>query len=291
MQSMKFILAAATASLLSTATFAADMAMAPLRPAQYDPPSDPGDPSGWYLRGDIGFSNQSIKKIGIDDPRLNAGVVPGTFSQTSSVDTGGIFDVGVGYQFNSWFRADVIGQYRGKAGFKGVDLFQSPVGGGVTAPVVDTYAGSKSELLFLANAYVDMGTWYGVTPYIGAGVGASRITITNMADVSLISPTFGGGPGVAYAQEGSQWNFAWAAHAGLAFKVDPRLTLELGYSYVDLGQGTTGRSASYDSALTPYTFKFDHITSHDLKLGLRWQLDPAQPFYMPPQLPPLVRKG
>lgn len=290
MRRVNMMLATVVASLSSTAALAADMAVAPqLRPS-YDQPIEPIEASGWYLRGDIGFSNQSIGKIGIDDPRLNAGVIPGSFSQTSSVDTGGIFGAGVGYQFNSWFRADVTGQYRGKAGFKGVDLFRTPAGGGVTAPVVDTYAGSKSELLFLANAYVDIGTWYGVTPYIGAGVGTSRVTISNMADVSLISPTFGGGPGVAYAQEGSQWNFAWAAHAGLAFKIDPRLTMELGYSYVDLGQGTTGRSASYDSALTPYSFKFDHITSHDLKLGLRWQLDAVQPVYMPPQMP-LVRKG
>lgn len=56
------------ASLLSTAAVAADMAVAPqLRPS-YEVPIDSGDTSGWYLRGDIGFSNQSIGKIGIDRP-------------------------------------------------------------------------------------------------------------------------------------------------------------------------------------------------------------------------------
>ncbi|MET0878183.1 MAG: outer membrane beta-barrel protein [Tardiphaga sp.] len=286
MRNTKFLAAAGVAVLLSMSpVFAADLPMRPSLP--YAPPAPPEDPSGWYLRGDIGFSNQRFDKLSINNPTLNAGIVPGTFSQTSSVDTGGIFDVGVGYQFNNWFRGDVIGQYRGKAGLKAVDLFSTPVGGGVTTPVVDTYAGSKSELLFLANAYVDLGTWWGVTPFIGAGVGTSRVTISNFADVSLISPTYGG-PGVAYAQEGSKWNFAWAAHAGLAFKVDPRLTLELGYSYVDLGSGVTGRAATYDQPLSPYVFNFDHITSHDLKLGLRWNLD-CPPPYAP--LPPLVRKG
>jgi opacity protein-like surface antigen len=287
MRSVKYLLAAGAASLLSTAALAADLPIAPPPQAvHYDPAVE--DPGGWYLRGDIGFSNQSFKSLSINDPALNAGVNPGTFNQTSSVDSGGIFDIGVGYRVNNWFRADVIGQYRGKAGFKAVDLFTTNTAFGV-APVVDTYAGSKSELLFLANAYVDLGTWWNVTPFIGAGVGTSRVTISNFADVSLISPTFGGGPGVAYAQEGSQWNFAWAAHAGLAYKVTPGLTLELGYSYVDLGTGVTGRAAAYDRPLSPYNFEIKNITSHDLKLGVRWDLD-CPPFYAPAPAP-LMRRG
>jgi opacity protein-like surface antigen len=283
MRSVKSLIAAGAATLFSTIAFAADLPIAP--PPMYAPPP-PEDPSGWYLRGDIGFSNQSFRRLSINDPAINAGVNPGSFTETSSVDSGGIFDVGVGYRFNDWFRADVIGQYRGKAGFKAVDLFTTNSAFG-TAPVVDTYAGSKSEFLFLANAYVDLGTWWNVTPFIGAGVGASRVTISNFADVSLISPTFGGGPGVAYALTGSQWNFAWAGHAGLAYRVNRALTLELGYSYVDLGNGTTGRSAAYDSPLSPYVFKVEHITSHDLKLGVRWNLDNPPP----PPMPTYIRKG
>jgi opacity protein-like surface antigen len=250
----------------------------------------PDDPSGWYLRGDIGFSNQSFKKLSIDDPVLNGGILPGTFNQTASVDSGGVFDLGVGYRINSWLRADVIGQYRGRAGFKAVDLFKINTAFGV-APVVDTYAGSKQEWVGMVNAYVDLGTWWRITPFVGAGIGTSRVTISNFADVSLISPTFGGGPGVAYAQQGSQWNFAWAAHAGLAYKIDPAMTIELGYSYVDLGSGVTGHAASYDAPLTPYVFTLDRIISHDLKIGVRWDLD-CPPIYTPPVFAaPLVRKG
>ena len=32
-----------------------------------------------------------------------------------------------------------------------------------------------SALLLLANAYVDIGTWHGVTPYVGAGIGGAHI--------------------------------------------------------------------------------------------------------------------
>jgi opacity protein-like surface antigen len=279
----KYLFAATAASMLSTAASAADLPIA--QPPAYAPPPA-FDTSGWYLRGDIGFSNQSVRGLSINDPALNAGIVPGSLSQTTAFDSAGIFDIGVGYRFNNWFRADVTGQYRGKANFKGMDLFNTPVGGGPVTPVVDSYSGSKSELLFLANAYVDLGTWWNVTPFVGAGIGTSRVTISNFADAGLIDPAFGG-PAVAYALTGSQWNFAWAAHAGLAYNVTPGLTLELGYSYVDLGDGTTGRSARFDAPLTPFVFKFDHITSHDLKLGVRWDLN-TMPVYAPA---PLITKG
>jgi opacity protein-like surface antigen len=276
MRSVKFLVAAGAASLLSSVAFAADLPA----PPPYAPPP-PADFGGWYLRGDIGFSNQRVKNVSINDPALLAGVVPGSDRETNVFDTGGIFGVGVGYQFNNWFRADITGQYRGNANYKGMELFNTPVGGGAVAPGVDNYSASKSEFLFLANAYADLGTWWCVTPFIGAGIGTSRVTISNFTDLNV--PT----NGVAYANSGSKWNFAWAAHAGLAYKVSPNLTLEVAYSYVDLGNGATGGSATFAGPLTPYVFNFKNITSQDLTLGVRWNFD-SEPVYAPP---PLVTKG
>jgi opacity protein-like surface antigen len=97
-------------------------------------------------------------------------------------------------------------------------------------------------------------------------------------------------PGGGYADAASKWNFAWAAHAGVAYRVTPALTLELAYRYVDLGKGITGDIIQYDgtnSVVNPMEFK--NITSHDVKLGVRWMLGEPEPVYAPP--PPLVRKG
>src|ERR1700688_4625926 len=102
MRSVKFLVAAGAASLLSSMAFAADMAIAP-PPQYYAPPVE--DFGGWYLRGDIGFSNQSVENVRSTHDALYAPVT--SLSQTSSFDTAGIFDVGVGYRFNNWFRADV----------------------------------------------------------------------------------------------------------------------------------------------------------------------------------------
>jgi opacity protein-like surface antigen len=288
MRSVKSFIAAGAATLLSSAAFAADMAIAP--PPYAAPVVE--DFGGWYLRGDIGFSNQRVKEIRHSDSTRYSQI--DSLNQQTNFDTAGIFGLGVGYQFNSWFRADFTAQYRGNSNFKGTDVFTG-FNTGFPYNGVDNYNASKSELLFLANAYVDLGTWWCVTPFIGAGIGASRVSISGFTDNGSTNlfvdagptPIYGTYPSYASALNGSKWDFAWAAHAGLAYKVSPSLTLELAYSYVDLGNGTTGALAAYDAATLGNTFKFKDITSHDLKVGVRWNLESPQ-VYAPP---PLIRKG
>lgn len=284
MRSVKILVAAGAVSLLSSAAFAADMAIAP-PPMSYAPPPV-ADFGGWYLRGDIGFSNQSVQSIRNTNPALYANLL--SLDEKTGFDTGGVFGLGAGYQFNNWFRVDVIGQYRGNTNFHGLDLTSFP-NGGATGFGSDVYNASKSEWVFLANAYVDLGTWWCVTPYIGAGVGTARVSIANFTDsgvATLFPPGSGVGPSLVSAQTGSQWNFAWALHAGLAYKVSPNMTVELGYSYLNLGDGTTGIDTTFDRSAGGHVFTFKNITSQDLMLGVRWNLDSPQVY-----APPLVRKG
>ena len=73
----------------------------------------------------------------------------------------------------------------------------------------------------------------------------------------------------------SQWNFAWALHAGLGFQATDRLTVDLGYSFVSLGEGQTGPMMNDDPAfdIANDGFQFNDIYSHDLKLGVRYSLN------------------
>lgn len=283
MRSVKSLLAAGAATLISSMAFAADMPIA-APPPMYAPPAPPADFGGWYLRGDIGFSNQKTSDLHYG--RESAYSQLTSFDQKTSFDAAGIYGLGVGYRFNNWFRADVTGQYRGNSNFKGTDRFTGTAGG-VPYSGIDNYSASKSEWLVLANAYVDLGTWWCITPFIGAGVGGARVSIANFTDTGINNLAVGN-TSFASAPTGSKWNFAWAAHAGLAYKVNPNLVLELAYSYVDLGPGQTGVLSDYTGGTTNNVFKFKDITSHDLKFGVRWNLDSA-PAYMPP--PPLVTKG
>ena len=85
--------------------------------------------------------------------------------------TGGTsFGLGVGYQFNSWFRADITGEYRCKVHFSGTDFATFPG----SAPISDVYSGGYTSWVGLVNAYVDLGTWWCMTPFVGAGVGGAH---------------------------------------------------------------------------------------------------------------------
>jgi opacity protein-like surface antigen len=275
MRSVKSFIAAGAVTMLSQAAFAADMAIAP--PPAYAP-AVVEDFGGWYLRGDIGFSNQRVDRLNNAlDTTLTSSV------QTNNFNTAGIFGLGVGYKVNNWFRADITGEYRGNSQFLGKDVNTFPGGVGT-----DTYHGTKSEWVVLGNAYVDLGTWWCITPFIGAGVGGARVSIANFTDAGITN--IGGlvSPSVAFGDNMSKWNFAWAAHAGLAYKVTPSFTVELAYRYLDMGDGLTGDLRTFDGTNAinnPMTFK--NITSHDLKLGVRWDLSSPE-VYAPP---PLIRKG
>ncbi|ABD06019.1 conserved hypothetical protein [Rhodopseudomonas palustris HaA2] len=266
--------------MVCSAAVAADMPIAP-PPAYAPPPVE--DFGGWYLRGDIGFSNQQVKDLRYG--RESAYSQLTSFDQQTSFDAAGIFGVGVGYQFNNWFRADVVGQYRGNSNFKGTDRFTGTAGG-VAYNGIDNYGASKSEWLVMANGYVDLGTWWCVTPFIGAGVGAARVTMANFTDTGINNLPFST-TSFASAPTASKWNLAWAVHTGLAYKVNPNLTLELAYSYLNLGDGYTGALSAFTGATTNNSFKFKDITSHDVKVGVRWNLDSAPAYYPPP----LMRKG
>lgn len=266
------LLAGATACIALGAAGAAD-----LPPIIHKAPPIPVEEfGGWYLRGDIGMTNQRLKNF--HHPLMD-GAPQFTFLDGGGFDSGWLLGLGVGYQFNSWLRADITGEYRGKTSFHGLDRYWEPVPGEWRT---NDYGGAKSEWVGLANVYADLGTWWCLTPFIGAGVGFAYNTFDHYRDLNNVTGEVG------FADAGSKWNFAWALHAGLAYKVTPGFTVELAYRYLNLGDAQTGivyASGGTCSACAPTTF--NDLTSHDIKLGVRWSLEPM-PAYPPP---PLMRKG
>lgn len=281
MRSVKSVAGAAVAALLSTAAFAADMpSIMPPPPPAYAPPAYQSpvteDFGGWYLRGDIGMTNQQVGKLYnvlYDSPGTSVTGIGHGFDSAAS------FGLGAGYKFNSWFRADVTAEWRGRAAFRGLDIVR--VNGAVVG--TDEYRASKSDLLFLANLYADLGTWWCITPFIGVGVGAVNSTISGFTDIN--TPT----AGVAYAPEASKWSVAYALHAGLGYKVSNNLTLELSYRYLYVGNAASGDIMTYtgvNNVVNPMEFR--NITSNDFRVGLRWQCCEPPP---PVQQPVLMRRG
>jgi opacity protein-like surface antigen len=259
-------------ALFASAAQMAHAADLPQLPPVYAPPIEEYVASGWYLRGDIGMSNQKIKSL---DNSLFTSAVRVVHQD---FDAAPIFGLGIGYQFNHWLRTDITGEWRGKANFHGLDI------NGTTQ--TNEYRASKSEWLVLANIYADLGTWYSFTPFIGAGVGASYNTISNFMDVNTPNQ------GVAYGDTASKWNLAWAVHAGISYKLNSQVSFEFAYRYVSLGNALSGDIKTFDGTNNINNpMEFRNITSHDVKFGVRWLLEPPVEQQRPVMLPPLMRRG
>jgi opacity protein-like surface antigen len=275
-------IAGAAAFVVVPSAFAAD-----LPPIIQKAPVAVAEFGGWYLRGDIGISSEragSFRQEGFGGAPLPLSVQ----QVTKEFSGAGIFGVGFGYEFNSWLRADITGEYRNGSIFRGFGIVTAANG---TTLIPEHPTVNKTEWVFLGNVYVDLGTWWSVSPFVGAGVGMANVRLKGFNDVAIASldPILGTTILNAnnWAPDGSKWNFAWAVHAGLAYHVTPNFTVELAYRYLDMGDGVTGSPITgFDGTIQGTRFHVENITSHDLKLGIRWMLDEPMP-----APPPLIRKG
>ncbi len=271
MVSVRSYIAAAAAAAISTAAYAADMPMPPPPQMQYQPVIVETPVGGWYLRGDVGIGVQTFEEF--DHSQTNSTFVwppSWTIVQKDIQDTS-IFGLGVGYEMNNWLRFDVTGEYRTKAMFKVTGSYTDfCAGGGVC---FDVNSGNYSSAVFLANAYVDFGTWWCLTPFIGAGIGGAYNTISGIQDNGINS---NGTVGFGYSySDNSAWNLAWDVQAGVTYNVNNNLKIDLSWRYLNLG---SPQSAVVNCQNTPacpgafYTLR--DITSQDFRIGFRWMLTP-----------------
>jgi hypothetical protein len=97
--------------------------------------------------------------------------------------------------------------------------------------------GNISSAVFLANAYVDLGTWWCFTPFIGAGIGGARNMISGVQDLGL-NPA--GAPGFGFTtNDSAQWNLAWDVQAGLTYNVTDNFKVDLSWRFLNLGSPQT----------------------------------------------------
>jgi opacity protein-like surface antigen len=293
-------LASAAVLALASSAFAADLLPPPpnLEPL---PPAPVADFSGWYLRGDIGMAvnASAIGLITTPDPIAAGGYADANEGYSgTSLSSSELADVGVGYQFNRWLRGDITVEYRDGGHFQSLYSLNIP---SANTQYANFYRADVSSFIGLANVYADIGTWYGLTPYVGGGIGMSRNTLYGMTDTGQsYGPGFGG-PSGGYFGNGSSSHFAWALMAGLDFNVTPNLKLELGYRYLDYGRIASGASNCLNGTGQGNGFSIaqcggsnytlastNHLASNDFKLGLIWLL--GEPQAPPPPEAPLIRK-
>ena len=237
--------------------------------------------SNWYLRGFVGAGMNG--NYTLDYLPAPASVGNGFVFQHNSIADTFFIGGGVGYEWNNWLRFDVTGEYRARTG---VYAF-----GSYPPNHLDIYQGYLKTWVFLANAYVDLGTWNCFTPFVGFGIGGAHVQLVDFSDVN---PNGGFG----FGRNSSKWNLAWALHAGVAYEVTKNLKIDLSYRYLNYGSVTD--TVDCNGGCNADSFKFDKLYSHDIMLGLRWTCcetapppryvyTPPPPVYAPP--PPLQSKG
>lgn len=195
--------------------------------------------SGWYLRGDLAYRFQGSGDSSSGDITM----VPALTS--SSVDNTFVAGFGGGLKMG-WFRMDLTGDY-------GVlNKYQATTTSG------STITGKIASYTVMGNGYVDLGTWYGITPYIGGGIGAANLSFQEYSNQSA-------GAGMSSSAGSAQrWNLAWSVMAGASYSIAPNLLLDVGYRHIDMGDVSGGPSRQ---------LTVQKLTGDEIRLGIRYLID------------------
>jgi opacity protein-like surface antigen len=319
---MSYKLIAMTSLALLAANASALGADMPDLPAEPLPPAPVVEPApkfsfgdGWYLRGDIGYVMVDVDveadlKVPYWDTRLTQdGVDTENFWNADpmqltdrKVEDSWMFGGGIGYDFG-WVRVDGTVDY---ALASEVSAIRRPTIFGRRGSQFSTYdayvcegdancsakeIGEVDRLTFLANAYVDLGEYWGITPYIGAGAGFARVgwdwetreTCYNTCEPGY--PTRGASQSQTIKHEGqSDWSLAYALMAGASYRIDDNLLLDLGYRYLVVEDGDAvahvrgtkaGELVGYPSANKKPTelgaIEFKDLVNQEFRVGLRYE--------------------
>ena len=238
--------------------------------------------SGWYLRGDIGYNFNTEADgaftFNTFDP-VTATYGADQFATTSLDDTF-TYSLGAGYNFTDWLRADVTVDYF-TLGFDGTTASALPCS---TSPFyVGTSCRSTDDadgyaLSFLANGYVDLGTYIGLTPYVGAGLGYTYVDWDTMSDTTYCVGAACPGNSALFAQtthDGEDsWRFTYALMAGMAYDLTDALKLDVGYRYrhIDGGDMFAFDPVSIANGAGGVQGEDPGIDTHEVRVGLRYAL-------------------
>lgn len=236
-------LAVAASAVSGAAASAADMPLYDAPSASYAEPQQPLEfGTGWYLRGDAAYAEE-------DHPAFKSASASFDRKATKS---GYAFGLGIGYKLTSFVRFDVTGDY--------LDPFDYSA----AAPCAAGCRSSASDKIWrwdgLANGYLDLGTWYGFTPYVGAGAGIAG----TRQDTKLVVSRVGTADVVTSAKQ-DDYQFAWAAMAGVSYALSPHAMIDIGYRYLDLG--------STKISLSPLATTQKDLASHQVRVGVRYMVD------------------
>lgn len=185
--------------------------------------------SAWYLRLDGGYRSGDVAN----------GTAFGNPITSTKVDESGTIGGGFGFKYQ-WLRSDLTVDYGGAGKLVSATALGSP-----------TVSQKMQNLTTLLNGYLDLGTWWGMTPYVGAGFGYTYFKPTTVT-------VFGAPTSVA----NNNWNFTWGLMAGASITLSPSFLIDVNYRYLDMGEATTNTSIGQ--------VRYGEWTANEFRVGLRY---------------------
>ena len=205
-------------------------------------------------------------------------------TEGKSTWTGG---VGVGYDFG-WIRTDATLNYTYPSKVTGTRS-----GSGKSGYMCELEGTCRSEeqgkvsaWTLMANGYVDIGKFYGLTPYVGAGIGAAHVNWDKWSSKETCRgqmdgctpdyPDFLNGETSAkrsWEQKGREdWALAWALMAGASYKLTENLDLDLGYRYLKIEDGDAVQKFRNGDGKEIGKIDYKDLINHEFHAGLRYTL-------------------
>ncbi|MEM5474591.1 outer membrane beta-barrel protein [Hoeflea sp. AS60] len=232
--------------------------------------------SGWYLRGDLGYSTKT-RGAATNYSVFSAGP-PATYTSTpydsSSLSGDWSGSLGAGYSFTDYLRGELSFDYsRGR--FNGTTSSTTPCAGSTLGQCSSADTQTFEQYGLMANAYVDLGTFVGFTPYLGAGAGLTRVTWNTYTN----DQTCVGGACVGTAADRTRsgteaWRFTYALMGGVSYDLSKNLKLDVGYKYSKI---KAGKQAGFDATTIAAGASGSQVSDngfakHEVRVGLRYSL-------------------
>jgi opacity protein-like surface antigen len=250
--------------------------------------------SGWYIRGDIGYN--------INGKHNAEKYTLAPVNYENNYKDAITFGAGFGYRLNEMIRFDAGAEQIFSSEFssrravapegpcKGRALLVDPPGWG-PADIENCIREDKASykaFITMANAYVDLGAYNGITPFLGLGIGAARVSFKeeigniNCVPVSAAMNAEGcvprgvadqPAPNIPYTQIGhynsdTDWRLAYALSAGASYDLSKNLKLDTIYKFTKIGSG----SGIPYGATPGSSMARDGFSLHQVKMGLRYEI-------------------
>lgn len=290
MGSLKKITLTMAALLASTAFVNAADIFVPETHVEVVPETKVHHSGGWYLRGDVGYGKVRMegssyvvnRQRDILDPTYDADYddIPGviTFNNEDMTSSWSI-GAGVGYQIDDIFRVDVTANH-----FMGSNLEGSSGSGNVYDcdydPLTDTDclnedSASFAATLLLANAYADLGTYSGLTPYVGAGIGGAYVKWGDLKNDQVCSGADCGAIVEADSVHPGEngWRFAYGLHGGASYDLSAKMKVDVGYSFNHISGGNMFGFRNNSYGVSGVQGQHGDIKIHQVRAGLRYSLN------------------